>query len=127
MLLKQNYVKIKFFASRWLQHYRYFFSKCVKHPARATTHVTRGAPWTSRQFIAGLTCRDKRPFTLTFTPTGNLESLINLTSMSLDWERKPEYPERTHADTGENMQTLYRQALPQGNEPRTLILLSADH
>ena len=27
----------------------------------------------------GLTCRDKHPFTLTFTPTGNLEKPIKLT------------------------------------------------
>ena len=53
-----------------------------------------GTPWTGRQSIAGPTS------TLTFTPTGNLESPINLMSMSLDGGRKPEYPERTHADTG---------------------------
>ena len=34
----------------------------------------RGHP---RQFITGLTKRDKQPSTLTFTPTGNLEWLIN--------------------------------------------------
>ena len=32
-----------------------------------------GTPWTSCQFITGLTYRDEQPFTLTFTPTGNLE------------------------------------------------------
>ncbi|MED6241687.1 hypothetical protein ATANTOWER_023963 [Ataeniobius toweri] len=34
------------------------------------------------------------------TPTGNLELPINLTGMSLDCGRKPEYPVRTHACTG---------------------------
>ena len=33
----------------------------------------RGTPWTSRQFITGLTYRDKQPSTLTFTPMANLE------------------------------------------------------
>ena len=33
----------------------------------------RGALWISRQFITGLTYREKQPFTLTFTPTDNLE------------------------------------------------------
>ena len=37
-----------------------------------------GSCWTSPLFITGLTHRDKHPFTLTFTPTGNLEGLINL-------------------------------------------------
>ena len=48
------------------------------------------------------TYRDKQPFTLTFTPTVNLESPMNLTPfcMSLDCGRKPENPERTHAYTG---------------------------
>ncbi|MEQ2175512.1 hypothetical protein GOODEAATRI_018619 [Goodea atripinnis] len=30
------------------------------------------------------------------TPKGNLERPVNLTVMVLDYERKPEYPERTH-------------------------------
>ncbi len=38
----------------------------------------------------------KKTFTLTFTPTGNLESSINLHVFGL-WEQA-EYPERTHAD-----------------------------
>ena len=58
---------------------------------------TQGTPWTGRQTISGLT--HKQPFTLTFTPTGNLESIINLTCMSLDCGRKPEYSQRTHANT----------------------------
>ena len=52
----------------------------------------QGTPWTSR-IITGLTCRDEQPFTL--TPTGNLESSINLPPayMFLDCGRKPEDPE----------------------------------
>ena len=47
-------------------------------------------------FITGLTYRDKLPFTLTFTPMGKSEQAVNLTCMSFDYERKPEYPGRTH-------------------------------
>ncbi len=57
----------------------------------------RGTPWTGRQSVTGLTYRDGQP--LTFTPTGNLESPINLICMSLDCGRKPEHPEKTHAGT----------------------------
>ena len=55
----------------------------------------QGTSWTSRQFIIGLTCRDEKPFTFTFTPTGNLESPINRPPayMFLDCGRKPEDPE----------------------------------
>ena len=59
----------------------------------------RGTPWTGRQSIAGSDI-DKQPLTLTFTPKDNLETPINLACMSLDGGRKPEHPERTHADTG---------------------------
>ncbi|MEQ2272201.1 hypothetical protein XENORESO_016476 [Xenotaenia resolanae] len=38
--------------------------------------------------------------TFIHTPKGNLERPINLTGMSLDCGRKPEYPVRTHACTG---------------------------
>ncbi len=37
-----------------------------------------GTPWTSHQFVTGLTCRDKQPFSLIFTSLGNIESPINL-------------------------------------------------
>ncbi len=57
-------------------------------------------PWTSGLFITGLTYRDKQAFTLTFTPMGNVESAINLNCVSLDWRRRPQYPESTHADMG---------------------------
>ena len=38
----------------------------------------QGKPWTSCQFITGLTCRDEQPSTTTFAPTASLESPINL-------------------------------------------------
>ncbi|MEQ2213468.1 hypothetical protein XENOCAPTIV_015497 [Xenoophorus captivus] len=38
--------------------------------------------------------------TLIHTPKGNLEKSVNLTGMSLDCGRKPEYPVRTYACTG---------------------------
>lgn len=41
--------------------------------------------------------RDKQPFMLTFTPTDDLKSPINLTGMYLYGGRKPQYRERTHA------------------------------
>ncbi len=40
-------------------------------PISANTGRGRGSPLTSHQFTAGLTFRDKQPFTLTFTPTGH--------------------------------------------------------
>ena len=70
-----------------------------------------GTPWTCRQFITGLTYRDKQPFTLTFTLAGNLQLPINLTWMSLDCERKLEYPEQTHASRKENIHNPHREAL----------------
>jgi len=52
--------------------------------------------------------------TTTLTLKDNLESPINLTCMILDGGRKPEYPERTHAYTGRNMQTPHRK-VPAGS------------
>ncbi len=69
-------------------------------PITADTGRGQGTPWTCSQFIARLTYRDKQPFTLTFKPTGSLESPINLTCMSLNCGKKPEYQEEIHADTG---------------------------
>ncbi|XP_061637344.1 zinc finger protein 28-like isoform X2 [Phyllopteryx taeniolatus] len=43
--------------------------------------------------------RNKQPFVLTFTPTGNLESSINLSHMFLACGKKPENPEKTHEGT----------------------------
>ncbi len=63
--------------------------------------------WTSHQFIARLTGRDKQPFTLIFGL----------------WEKAgvPRENQRTH---GENMRTPHRKDLPQlGIEPKTLLML----
>ncbi len=60
------------------------------------------------------TYRDKQPFILTFTPTGNLESPINQTCMSLDCGRKAKKRRE------ENMESPHRKVLRQaGIEPRT--------
>ncbi len=90
----------------------------------------RGTPWTGRQSVTGPTYRDRQPLTLTFTPTGNLESPVNLTCMSLGCGRKPEYPEKTHAGTRRSCK-LHTES-PQsagGFQPRTLLLWddSASH
>ena len=61
-------------------------------PIPADIWRRQGTPWTGHQTITGLTHRDRQSFTLTFTPTGNLESTVNLTCMSLDCGRKPENP-----------------------------------
>ncbi len=52
-----------------------------------------------------------------FTPTGNLESPINVTCMRLDCGRRLEYPERTHADT---MRT-WKCPGPAGNRTQDLL------
>ncbi|MEQ2286767.1 hypothetical protein AMECASPLE_005685 [Ameca splendens] len=51
----------------------------------------RGTPWTGRQSITGQHTQTTM-HTLIHTPKGNLELPINLTGMSLDCGRKPEYP-----------------------------------
>ena len=51
----------------------------------------RGTPWSGHQSITGLTHRHSQPF----TPTGNLESLINLTCMFLVCGKKLEHPDET--------------------------------
>lgn len=60
----------------------------------------QAAPRTGHQCAAWLTHNDRQSFTHMFTPTANLTSPINLTCMSLECERKPDYLERTHAKTG---------------------------
>ncbi|MED6284545.1 hypothetical protein CHARACLAT_020163 [Characodon lateralis] len=49
----------------------------------------QGTPWTGRQSITG---QHTNNHAHTHTPKDNLESPINLTGMSLDCGRKPEYP-----------------------------------
>uniref|UniRef100_A0A4W6F1S1 Leucine rich repeat and fibronectin type III domain containing 2 n=1 Tax=Lates calcarifer TaxID=8187 RepID=A0A4W6F1S1_LATCA len=69
---------------------------------------------TDRQSIAGPTYTDKRPLTLTFTPTTNLESPINLDVFGL-WKEAGENPCRHK----ENMKTPHRKApgLNRGSNP----------
>lgn len=43
--------------------------------------------------------REKQPSTIAFSPSANLELPVSLTCMLLDCGRKPEYLERSHADT----------------------------
>merc|ERR1712035_199013 len=83
--------------------------------SQLTLGKRQGTPWTSHQFIAGLTHRDRQPF----TPTGNLESPNNLSCRSLDCRRKPEYPERIRADT---RRTCKLHTHTRGVEPRTFLL-----
>lgn len=47
-----------------------------------------GTPWTGHQFITVLRYRDKQLYTLTFSPTGNLESLNTPTGMASEYRRK---------------------------------------
>lgn len=47
----------------------------------------RGTAWTTCQFITGLVYKDNPPFTLKFTPTGNLEEPVNLSCMCLNCGR----------------------------------------
>lgn len=42
---------------------------------------------------------EKQPSTIVFSPWANLELPVSLTCMPLDCGRKPEYLERSHADT----------------------------
>ncbi len=82
----------------------------------------RGSPSTSHQFIMGLTQRDKQPFTLSFTPTGNLVSPINPTGI-FNPKGEPKEPRENPHRHERNMQTPHRKAVPQpGIEPRTFLL-----
>ncbi|MED6240509.1 hypothetical protein ATANTOWER_022263 [Ataeniobius toweri] len=58
--------------------------------------------------------------TLIHTPKGNLESPINLTGMSLDCGRKPEYPVRTHACTRRTCK-LHAERPQAGNRTQDLL------
>lgn len=49
--------------------------------------VAGGTAWTTCQFITGLVYKDNPPFTLKFTPTGNLEEPVNLSCMFLNCGR----------------------------------------
>ncbi|MEQ2250257.1 hypothetical protein ILYODFUR_038081 [Ilyodon furcidens] len=58
--------------------------------------------------------------TLIHTPKGNLELPINLTGMSLDCGRKPEYLVRTHACTGRTCK-LHAERPQAGNRTQGLL------
>ncbi|XP_060781597.1 prolyl endopeptidase-like isoform X2 [Neoarius graeffei] len=86
--------------------------------SQLTTGERRGTPWTSHRVITGLTHRHRQPFTLTFTPTVNLESPVNLTCMSLDCggnrstRRKPTRTRGEHANSAQKGPRR-----PQGSNP----------
>ncbi|KAK3551379.1 hypothetical protein QTP70_016643 [Hemibagrus guttatus] len=63
-------------------------------------------PWTECQPIAGHTHIHSHSLTQSHT-TDNLEMPINLPCMSLDWGRKPEYPEETPGALGEHANSTY--------------------
>ncbi len=65
-----------------------------------------------------MTNRDKQSFTLTFTPTGNMEFAVNLSCMCLDCKRKPEHLEGTHTDMG---RTCYTKQTGQGPDSIQLL------
>lgn len=54
-------------------------------PVPAVTVEGKGTPWTGLQCTAGRTQRRRQSFMLTFSPTANLDSPINLISMFLDY------------------------------------------
>ncbi|MEQ2281065.1 hypothetical protein AMECASPLE_026577 [Ameca splendens] len=58
--------------------------------------------------------------TLIHTPKGNLQLPINLTGMSLDCGRKPEYLVRTHACTGRTCK-LHAERPQAGNRTQDLL------
>ena len=67
---------------------------CGANP-RLTLGERQVTPWTGCQSVTGLTCRDKQPFMLTFTPTGNQS---NRQSFGL-WEKKTRVPRWEHENS----------------------------
>ncbi len=84
----------------------------VLDPIPADIGWGQSSPWTSHLYIAGLTYRDKQPFTLTFTPTDYSESPVNKHTFRL-WEEAWK-PGENPCRHGENMQTPHKKVLPQG-------------
>ncbi|MEQ2249096.1 hypothetical protein ILYODFUR_025887 [Ilyodon furcidens] len=76
----------------------------------------QGTPWTGCQSITQTT-----KHTLIHTPEGNLERPINLTGMSLDCRRKPEYPLRTHACMWRTCK-LHAERHPARSQSKTFLL-----
>ncbi|MEQ2193760.1 hypothetical protein XENOCAPTIV_012704 [Xenoophorus captivus] len=79
----------------------------------------QGTPWTGHQSDAGQHTNN-HTHTLIHTPKGNSELPINLTDMSLDCGRKPEYPVRTHACTGRTCK-LHAERPPAGNRTQDFL------
>ncbi len=77
----------------------------------------QGSPCIKRWFIRGLTYRDKQPIALTFSPTGNLESAINLQVFGM--REKVGAPRGNLRQHTKNMQTPHREDIFQ---PRTFLL-----
>lgn len=65
------------------------------------------APWTRRQLIAGLTHRDKRPFTLTFSPRVSFKPPIRLNVFGL-WEEpgEPTQTREEHANSASDSSSV---------------------
>ncbi|KAF4089172.1 hypothetical protein AMELA_G00063740 [Ameiurus melas] len=72
----------------------------------------RGTPWTGCQSIAGH--NNTHTHTYSYT-TDTLDTPISLPCMSLDWERKPEYPEETPAARGEHVNSAHTQPQRESN------------
>lgn len=83
-------------------------------------------PSIGHRFIKRLTHRDEEPFMLKFAPTGNLQSPIYLTCISLGCVSKLEHPEGTQADTGRTWK-LHRERPGLNPEPSCCKGDSADH
>ncbi|MED6247178.1 hypothetical protein ATANTOWER_027203 [Ataeniobius toweri] len=77
----------------------------------------RGTNWTGRQSIAGQHRQEKQPAHTQSRLRAILTKPINLTVMFLDCGRKPEYPERTHACMGENVQAPCRKTPGRESNP----------
>ncbi|MEQ2179286.1 hypothetical protein GOODEAATRI_023170 [Goodea atripinnis] len=73
----------------------------------------QGTPWTGRNTQTTM-------HTLIHTPKGNLELPVNLTGMSLDCGRKPEYLVRTHVCT-ERTCKLHAERPPAGSRTQDLL------
>ncbi len=79
-----------------------------------------GTPWTSRQFITGLTYKNKHPFSVTFTPTGNLE-------LTQSWNPSAAFAVwlPVDSDTASGGKPHYSWAAPEGGEYPFLTSFSA--
>ncbi|KAK3542057.1 hypothetical protein QTP86_011358 [Hemibagrus guttatus] len=114
---KEAWCKMSFFVLSFF----YYLYWLVFPPSRAriTTEIRVRVPYGSlclSQASLGI----KAGYTLDRVPhtTDNLEMPINLPYMTLDWGRKPEYPEETPEARGEHANSTH--TAEAGNEPPTL-------